>query len=406
MATFKIPCLVAKKTAAGVAWYWQPSKTLKDAGWKPVPLGRDEIAAIDAARARNAEVAAWRQGGPTPRQIERHAKRATVGALIKRYRAERLPTLGTNTQRVYQTALNRIDLWAGDQPAAAITRANVRTLRDAMMRGAKKGAGPIGHHAAHNTLKVLRTLFEWAKDNELVETNPAIGFDLAAPAPRHQIWDDDDVAAFRRAAIAIGHPSMGFAVELAAWIGQREGDLIRLTERNWKEMPRLDDTTTRALAGPDGRVMAIEVKQAKTQRWIAVPFTGTIRGAVEAAIERNRSRGLGVVTLLANDNSGLPWEARHFQRVFDQVRTRAVADGRKQLADLQYRDLRRTCVVRLGRLGLNDAQISAISGHQLESTKRILETYMPRDHAMAASAVVARIGQPTAVDQPTRKASA
>lgn len=62
------------------------------------------------------------------------------------------------------------------------------------------------------------------------------------------------------------------------------------------------------------------------------------------------------------------------------------------LAPLQLRDLRRTCIVQLGRLGLSDAQVAALSGHRLETTKRILETYMPRDTQMAGSAIVARIG--------------
>jgi hypothetical protein len=389
MAKITIHRLRPKPTAAGTRWYWEPSATLKRAGWKPLALGLDEAAAIRAAQARNVEVKAWREGGATPRQIARIARRATVGALIVRYRAERMPQLGLATRKLYAVALDRIDRWAGDTQAAAITRRNVRDLRDTMMAGRE-----IGHHAAHSTLKVLRTLFEWAKNQEVVPSNPAAAFDLAAPAPRYQIWADDDFAAFAAAAVAQGHPAMAYAVELAAWIGQREADLIRLTERQWKEMPPLDRALHDALAGADGRVMAIELRQAKTNRWIAVPLAGAIRADTEAAIAANRRRGVGTVALLTNDTTGLPWQQRNFIRVFNQVRDRAVADGHGALSALQFRDLRRTCVVRLGRLGLNDAQISAITGHQLETTKRILETYMPRDHVMAASAIVATLARP------------
>jgi hypothetical protein len=388
MAKITIHGLRAKPNGAGTRYYWEPSATLKKAGWKSLALGADEGAAIRAAQARNQEVAAWRDNdGPTPRQIRRFAARATVAALINRYRAERLPSLGANTQKTYGSALNRIEKWAGDTPAASITRKNVRDLRDAMMAPKSK----VGHHAAHTTLKMVRTLFEWGKKQELVDVNPAIDFDLATPAPRHQIWDDDDIAAFGDAAFELGYPSMAYAVELAAWIGQREADLIKLTERQWKEMPPLEEHLRAPLAGPDGRVMAIELRQAKTSRWIAVPIAGELRLATEAAIATNHARAIGALHLLTNDQTGLPWQQRNFIRVFAEIKDRAVDQGHAQLADLQFRDLRRTCVVRLGRRGLNDAQISAISGHQLETTKRILETYMPRDHAMAASAIIATL---------------
>lgn len=385
MAKISIPCLVKKPTAAGDRWYWQPSATLKRAGWKPLPLGGDQAGAIRAAQARNEEVAAWRGGGHTPKQIERLARRATLEALIKRYRAERLPQLGPNTRKTYGSALTRLAAWAGDTAVSALTRKNVRDLRDAMVKG------KVGHHAAHTTLKVGRALFAWAIDQVIVDTNPFESFGLSQPGPRHQIWEEEDLWAFTEAAMAEGYPSMAYAVELAAWVGQREGDMIRLTERQWREQTVRDLADRAALAGDDGRVMGIELKQAKTGRWIGVPLTGWIREATEAAIATNRQRGVGAVTLLVNDNSGLPWQRRWFIRIFTQVKERAIADGRPQLADLQFRDIRRTCVVRLGRLGLNDAQISAISGHQLETTKRILETYMPRDHAMAASAIVATL---------------
>ncbi|WJY17636.1 hypothetical protein QQS45_08230 [Alteriqipengyuania flavescens] len=63
----------------------------------------------------------------------------------------------------------------------------------------------------------------------------------------------------------------------------------------------------------------------------------------------------------------------------------------KELQPLWFGDTRRSCVVFLGELGLDDAAIAAITGHQLTTIKKILETYMPRTEGMAARAVVARI---------------
>ena len=76
MAKISIPCFRIKKTAGGIRYYWEPSATLKKDGWKAVPLGKDEEAAIRAARARNAEVAAWRAGDASPRAGRARTTRA------------------------------------------------------------------------------------------------------------------------------------------------------------------------------------------------------------------------------------------------------------------------------------------------------------------------------------------
>ena len=50
-------------------------------------------------------------------------------------------------------------------------------------------------------------------------------------------------------------------------------------------------------------------------------------------------------------------------------------------------DLRRTAVVWLAGEGTPEAQIAAVTGHQIESTRRILETYLPRTGPMASAAI-------------------
>ena len=50
-----------------------------------------------------------------------------------------------------------------------------------------------------------------------------------------------------------------------------------------------------------------------------------------------------------------------------------------EVAALQFRDLRRTIVVWLGRAGMEDSAIAGITGHAIDYCKKILETYMPRD---------------------------
>lgn len=431
-----IPYLVAKPMKSGrVHYYWQPSAALRRAGWTPTGLGTDRTEAEDGARALNREIEAWKQGGEAPlASIRAHVAPATLGAIIARYRAERLPLVGAgdaiaarrklaaaaprarprpgekrfaekkrlalSTQYTYSAALDRIEAWGGDMLVAAITPRRVTNYRDGLVREAS-------WHTAHQTLRVGSALFKWAIGEDLAASNPFNDFELAFPPPREQIWEWENAAALTAAAGANRDPDIAFAVELAEWTGQREGDLIAMTERQWRPVLGLDPETRAALAGgADGQVMGIFIRQAKTRRWVGIPVVGPLRARIEMRIADNRALaaetgGVAVTTLLRSDSTLQPWTPRNFIRRFAAARARAIADFAPPagldleftLDELQFRDFRRTAVVRLGELGLEPQLISAITGHKLDTVLKILETYMPRTTKMAARAIVARIGQ-------------
>jgi integrase len=415
MATFRIPYLVVKQLASGAyGYYWQPSAALKRDGWDKVNLGfsvrPNDQDKMDAARRKNDEVAAWRNGGAKPREVKKFTRRETMAGLIKHYKAsDNFIDLAENTQRTYSSSLTAIEVWASDPkkpggdgnlPLATITDERVTKLRNALMKPTEKGGAPR-HHRAHNILRVLRTLMQYAEKEKMIPkgSNPAKDFGLSTPAPRHQVWEHEDVEAFKASAVKLGYPDLGFAVELALYVGQREADMLKLTglpppstRSNWREVLNLDPETRNRLAGPDGRVMGISLQQGKTKVWVGVPIVGELRAKIEARIADNAKTEPRVMQLLIDDKTGRPWKVRQFIRKFTEVKADAVAKGHAPLAELQFRDLRRTCVVRLGELGLEDGLISAITGHKLASLKKILETYMPRTNKMAARAVVARLG--------------
>lgn len=414
-----IDCLVQKRGRGGtVRHYWDPSPRLRQAGWKTLTLPNDLSAAIVAARARNREVAEWQDGAAKPAAVEKFIKAATLGHGIKRYRAEKLSTHSKKAQKADNSPLKRLEEWAGDQPMSWITRDRVRKLRDAMCPG---GAGTAGHSPAFKTLKKGRELFAWfVREGILPENtpNPFAEHGLVEPDPRQIVWEPDDVDAICAAADALGLHSIGFAVRIGTYTGQREGDLLLLNPKSWQEVTlrqlRFDKALHADLAsdtGPDaGKVMGIRVRQSKGKRWIGAPIEGAMRAEIEAAVAAAEVRvaGAAVVDMRAyclivkdkGDNAGQAWGESDFQHRFKDVRDHAIAlaiaagdqERAERLATLQFRDLRRTCVVTLGELGLDNAAISAITGHKLGTIEKILETYMPRTEAMAARAVVARIG--------------
>jgi len=414
MAMIRIPCLVAKTNKAGItSWYWQPSATLAKAGWKPVALGKDEQTAIAAARVRNVEVEQWKLGGGAPGQVRRREQTGTVGALIARYEKEVLggrkpngqPLIADSTARTYRSSLKRIALWAGRHPIAFITRARVMALRNAMMKPVDEGG--VGHHAAHQTLKMGRVLFKFAFDHDLVPANPFNSFGLAAPEPRDVIWSPPAREAMILAAYDCGQPSLALAMMLGFASGQREQDYLSMNQRQYVAIPehkmQPEDYATLAAMAPDGIPRGIRVRQQKTGAWVEVPVVGLVRWALEQNIATAKANHSTMVLLddtrrgeanRLQTYAGKAGQTR-FQRDFAEIREWAVAAAlgdddtalAAELEQLQFRDLRRTCVVYLGELGLDAHLIAGITGHDIDETQKILKTYMPRTTGRAARAI-------------------
>lgn len=398
----KIPRLVRK----GRSFYWQPSKTLLDAGWQARPLGTDEGEAMRIARELNAKVEEWKKGGQVLQPAAPVQQRGTLGQLIALYRRKVVkgtkpdgtPRIAPATAKNYETSLKRLEAWAGKHQLAHITRKRVRVLRDRMLE-------TIGHDPAHKTLKVGRQLFAFAIDEDMLEQgrNPFEKFGLAAPPPRDVVWSPMAREETIAAAHATGRPSMALAIMLGFAIGQREADILQLTPQQFVAIPehKMQPEDYRTLAGmaPDGTPRGIRIRQNKTRAWIEVPVTGEVRAAVEANIARAMDAGI-LAVILDDTREPLGPYAREagqtrFQRDFGLVRSHAATNARKradealaaEIEGIEFRDLRRTCVVYLGELGLDAHLIAAITGHDIDETQRILNTYMPPTTGRAARAI-------------------
>jgi hypothetical protein len=296
---------------------------------------------------------------------------------------------------------------------SSITAERVAKLRDALMLPATAGrwTGQVRHHAAHETLRVGRTFFSWLEQQRLVPkgANPFADFGLAQP-DRATLSGGSRTArrsSPRRGRRRRGSPAMELAVDLAFSIGQREADLLRLQLGQYVEIPRykMDPEVWEQLAeatepSTAPRVAGIRLRQAKGKVWVEVPIVGATRAA-----SRRRSRPPRrpasprcCSTTTASCRGRIPtWKpasaassaaspssaSGRSTRAIEGQRNRARGRARA----LQFRDFRRTAVVFLGELGIADHLIAAITGHSLDETKRILETYMPRTTGMAARAI-------------------
>lgn len=398
MAVTRTPLLVLRTTAAGRRYgYWQPSPRLARAGWKTVPLGpadtdAQEFACITAARAHTDKVREWERGGARPASVRRIVASGTGAQLIQRFRDEHLPRVRASTRREYISKLNIIERWCGKEHVAHITHDAVRTFQDALLRPDKKG---IAHpHRAAGTLRVLRTLFVFAERTGFIPrgTSPVYDITIANPKGRRRVWERDEQAAFIAAAIDLNMPSIALAAELAEYTAQRQGDLIALTEGAIDVVHIADPALARRLSAGDAPPRGWHLEQAKTGAALQIVFEPGLLARVDRAIARNRARdraaGRLVTYVLVDDATGLPFTTDGFIRAWQAALRHAIeATGKTAMADLQFRDWRRTRVVRMRRHGYNREQIASLTGHSLKSIDAMLEVYGPVDATMTAGAI-------------------
>ena len=394
MGKVKIRYFVEKPGAAGARFFWQPAAALRVHGWHLVRLPDTRGQALAKAEQLNAELDAWRRGeaaphAPAPPKL---IEPRTLSAVIRTYRASRFFTeLRPRTKRGYAQNIAFLEQWAGDMRAAAITPKVVETLYSSMRRATPAKAAAV--------ITMLRILLEAARREGFVTTNAASRAGIKGSAPSGRIWPREAVRLFVATADAMGLHSIGSAVMINHWLGQREGDILALTPA--------------AVAG--GR---ITLTQSKTGAKVSIPDNAAVRARIlaelacqDARAQARRDQGatpLPASTLLVCEATGRPWREDHFRHSFAAVRaalaaahpTIAHADGTmEQSAELLFKNLRHTAVTEMAIAGCTTPQIAGITGHSLAGVNHILSRYLSRTADLADAAAAKR----TAYDQARRE---
>jgi integrase len=351
MGKIKVRYLVVKRQKHGPIFYWQPNKTLRQAGHLPRRLAErtnDIVDAIHEAEELNRKLDKWRSG------VERiGAPPGSLPDLIRRYRQDpRFTDLRASTQQEYDGHIRRIEAWserAGHPPLKTITRKGVKAF-------ARSLAATPGR--AKHVISVLRILFDFAIDEgEFQGINPALRMRLKHNPPRDQVWADDQITAVIQAATAAGRHSIALAIALAHNTGQREGDILHMA---WSQ---LDGTMIRLRQRKTGVLLDVPCTQQLIDVLAVTPRTGTL--------------------MVMSEETGQIYCQKVFYRWFRRICQKAGIPD-----DLQFRDLRRTAVVRLAEASCSVPKISAISGHSINRTAQILEVYCPRNTTMARNAIM------------------
>lgn len=272
-----------------------------------------------------------------------HAAPGSFRHLVEMYLASPdFAAKAEETRRGYRDRLQRMERKFGDEQLCGITRQVVYKYRDSMR------ANP---HQANAMIRVLRLLLNFAVDRGILAVNPALSPRQMLAASRKAVWSPEAEAAW------LGHAgeTMRLAYMLAAYTAQRQNDIL---EMSWNQY--------------NGET--ISLRQHKTGTLVDVHCHHELRSAL------NNAKRRGAMMLLTE--SGRPFAADHFRHEWRKVSVAA------DISSLQFRDLRRTAMVRLAEAGATTIEIAAISGHQIQTTQRILDVYIPRNAAMGKAGII------------------
>jgi integrase len=332
---------VEKDTKRATLYYWQPSAALRKEGHRQRRLKNDRTDAVAQCMAITAEIEAEKLAP------DKRLKEGNVAWLIRQFKDDhRYRTKRPKTRQGYDQNMGIIERVFGDVPVASITRPALNVFYNKMHKRTP--------WQANATLTMLRRLLFFAIERGLITVNPASKMEMSGNRPRQAKWEDEELDRFLPMAKA-RRPSIWLATILAAELGQRQADILKL---------RCEDLAVRGF----------HVIQNKGGAVVEVPCSDRLR-AVLADVPPEPG------FLIVSETTGRRYTKFNFTHVFAAIRAEAGIEG------LRYQDLRRTCVVNLARASCTPPEIAAVTGHKIDTVVDILETYLPRDGVMAAHAI-------------------
>ena len=254
----------------------------------------------------------------------------------------------------------------GDRQLDGIRRKDVRQLlslvssevaRSSASAAAKRGkpftperAELSGTSAARELRKHLSKLFNWAVDEDLMESNPMFGMrDKALKyVPRKRVLSRDELQQVWDAAGAVGYP-FGTMVRLLILTGQRRSEVAEL-ERRWLR----DDL--------DGVELAVEIPEDryKTGQPHVYPLS-----APALAVIRDLPKWNGGDCLFTTTGGRRPVSG--FSKAKARLDAKIAEAGRKaglpEMEPWTVHDIRRSVDTHMARLGVPQEHIERVLGH-------------------------------------------
>jgi integrase len=280
---------------------------------------RQHAAALDGVKARANEIGA---GRTVPGSFD--------ALVVSYYRSPDFHRLKPNTQVTRRSIIERFRSVHGHKPLNRLERKNINDII---------GARSATPEAANTLLKTLRILLAYAVDQDMINSNPAVGVKkYKSSSDGFHCWSEEEILQFE------SHHAVGTQARLALALGlytaQRGGDAHVM---GWQHVSS----------------DAIAVRQEKTDAVLMIPLHPKLKLALASVPRTN-------MTFLVTE-IGAPFTKGGFGNWF---RIQCDAAGLKHCS---FHGLRKAAATRLANAGCSTDQIRAFTGH---SSARAVEPYI------------------------------
>ncbi len=325
-----------------------------------ITLGRYPFIKTKAARDAARLIVAEASEGINPQtaRFEKHKERRANSLAEVSHRFIELDCKPTveSWRRIERTLEIHVLPTLGDTPIQKIGKADVHTLLDGIAKGTGKGA-------AAGVLKHLHRLFEFARDREIIDRNPAHKLkrrDLKPNKNARRSLTNEEIRSIWNAADLLGYP-IGPWIKLTILTGARRAE--------WAE-------ATRGEIDVERRCQEIPEHRYKSRKPHVVPL-GDVAWEIVAGLPT-----LGGGEYLFSTDVGRR-AINSWSRAKNKVDALAPTDW-----PWTFHDFRSTCKTRLAALGISQEHRNACMGHAqapldeiynkhdyLDSKRAALDTY-------------------------------
>lgn len=364
-----IPAGLRQRQRADGSWrvWWEPSATARARGFTPVEL--------DASRAHWSAAEARKLGRAVTRALAEDT-RATTGlrtmsALIQDYLGgSTFRRLAAKTRSDYRARMKLIDAKWGNEPVTGFSKPVMRAWYETL-------EATSGEWQAVAMLRIMSLLMSHAelKGWRAEDSNPCRRLKMTTPRPRSRSASWEEYDALIAAAQELGLASMECAIAMATLMGQRQTD-IRTARADGFRMVRQGNMET----------LVWFLERSKRDNLGQIPVHPEIAPLIRLQLMRDVQHSSGV--LLLDDITGAPLSESLFSKRWRKVRDHAVRNL-PSLADLQFRDLRRTFGVFARAGGASVDDVGNVLGNSVAVDPRLEETYLPATFDTSSRAVAA-----------------
>jgi integrase len=318
------------------SWTWfyvykQGGKTQR------VKIGIYPSTSLAAARKEAENIRGGINAGKDPAAERREEKKnPTFGDVAQEYLEKH--AIHKRTLREDQRILDHdvLPLWKDTKIAKITRRQIIALLDDIVSRGS-----PI---MANRVLALIRKIFNWGIERDIVETSPCLRVKPPAPEKSRDRWlSHEEIRAVWE---ALGsEPVCAPVFKVLLLTGQRLGEVLAM---RWEELD---------LAA---NVWTIPAEKSKNSRTHSVPLSPEVRGIIDAMTRKNE----WVFPSPTRSDRHLANMGKAHQRI-------------KELSGVEFHihDLRRTCATGMARLGIDRVVIGKILNHTDGSVTAIYERH-------------------------------